>query len=217
MSHIIGIMGPKGSGKNTVAKIVKKINPKDFDNIHILSFADILKDVVSTMFSLDRDMLEGITEQARKQREQPIESLKSIFGFAPSGRDLLLIIGTKIMRNHLSKNIWSQLLMNKIRELDKNGHNLYLITDCRFLNEIKAIEEYGSHRLWMVIREHQEYFHDAYIFNTTKNPIIKLFKWLKIKNIHPTERDWIRYYTNLSVIHNNGTLTQLKTNIKEIL
>ena len=65
---IIGMCGLIGTGKDTVADIL--VNNYNFKK---LSFADKLKDGVATVFSWDRQMLEGTTDESRKWREQKDE------------------------------------------------------------------------------------------------------------------------------------------------
>ena len=61
---IIGICGLIGSGKGTVADVLVDQGFKK------VSFADRLKDGVSTIFGWDRAMLEGDTDESRQWREQ---------------------------------------------------------------------------------------------------------------------------------------------------
>ena len=65
---IIGICGLIGSGKGSVADILVENH-----NFEKLSFADKLKDGVASVFSWDRDMLEGDTDRSRIWREKEDE------------------------------------------------------------------------------------------------------------------------------------------------
>ena len=60
---IIGICGLIGSGKGTVADILVD------EHFKKISFADKLKDGVSTVFGWDRQKLEGDTDDSREWRE----------------------------------------------------------------------------------------------------------------------------------------------------
>ena len=64
---IVGICGLIGSGKGTVADILVE---QGFTKV---SFADKLKDGVSTIFGWDRSLLEGDTDESRDWREQADE------------------------------------------------------------------------------------------------------------------------------------------------
>ena len=67
MRKVIGICGLIGSGKGTVADQLVEQNYKK------ISFADKLKDGVSTIFGWDRLLLEGDTRESREWREVPDE------------------------------------------------------------------------------------------------------------------------------------------------
>jgi hypothetical protein len=62
---IVGICGFIGSGKDTVADYLV-----NFHEFRRESFANTLKDAVSSVFGWDRTMLEGRTKAAREWREQ---------------------------------------------------------------------------------------------------------------------------------------------------
>ena len=62
---IIGLCGLIGSGKGTVSEHLMK----EHDYIGT-SFAETLKDAAACIFSWDRDMLEGDTNESRYEREQ---------------------------------------------------------------------------------------------------------------------------------------------------
>ena len=124
---IIGIAGYKGAGKDTAGSVLVK----KYGFIQ-LSFAKPIKDLVSKMFSLDRDMLEGNTIASRLKREQKIED-----AFNYSGRDLLQIIGTG-MRDIIHQDIWVEAV-KKLCDINKN----YVITDVRFPNEVTMINQNG--------------------------------------------------------------------------
>ena len=118
---IIGICGLIGSGKGTVADILVEEH-----NYEKLSFADKLKDGVSSVFGWDRQMLEGDTDGSRKWREQQDDFWTKETGEAITPRLILQLFGTDCMRNGFYDGIWvslvkQQLLNNK----DKN----YVIPD----------------------------------------------------------------------------------------
>ena len=61
---IVGIFGKAGSGKDTIANYM-------IENLGYIkiAFADVLKDIVSVIFSWERHLLEGDTKESREFRE----------------------------------------------------------------------------------------------------------------------------------------------------
>lgn len=132
---IIGICGFEGSGKDTFANAL--VTRYNFTK---LSFSSILKDVVSSLFGWDRQMLEGDTQESREWREKVDEYWDTelgIPGFSP--RVALRTIGTDVMRNHFNPNIWMIALKKKILSLKR-----VVITDCRFENEVEFLRNLNS-------------------------------------------------------------------------
>ena len=102
---IIGICGLIGSGKGTVSDyLVDEVN---FEKI---SFADKLKDAVSTLFNWDREMLEGDTPISRQWREQIDTFWTEETGREITPRLVLQEFGTDCMRNGFYDGIWVSLV-----------------------------------------------------------------------------------------------------------
>ena len=98
---IIAICGFQGAGKDTLANIL--IEKYGFVK---LSFAGSVKDVASCIFGWDREMLEGTTQESRKQREVIDEwwaKRLNIPHLTP--RWVLQNFGTDLFRNHFHPEI----------------------------------------------------------------------------------------------------------------
>ena len=65
----------------------------------------------------------------------------------PTIRQLLQTVGTEVMRNHISIDIWVDLLISKWQ---MEGCPTTVITDCRFVNEYQAVKTHG--RILRVVR-----------------------------------------------------------------
>ena len=140
---IIGICGLIGSGKGTVADILVENH-----NFEKLSFADKLKDGVASVFSWDRDMLEGDTDRSRIWREKTDVFWSNETGREVTPRLVLQLFGTDCMRNGFFDGIWVSLVKQKILENpDKN----WVIPDVRFPNEVKTIQSVQG-EVWQVRR-----------------------------------------------------------------
>ncbi len=180
---IIAICGFQGAGKDTLANIL--VEKHGFVK---LSFAGTLKDVVSCVFSWDREMLEGATPESRSQREVVDEwwsKRLNIPGLTP--RWVLQNFGTELFRNHFHQDIWIACVEKKILS-NKN----VVITDCRFPNEIDSIKNLGGKLIHIYRKTLPDWFHNYK--NRLCNPP---------KDIHPSEWSWIQNDFDLEI--NNDT------------
>jgi dephospho-CoA kinase len=148
MKCIIGICGKIGAGKSTVAGILEKHH-----NYTIISFADILKDIVSTMFLYPRHLLQGDSIKSREFREQidPIWA-KNLNKPNWTPRMALQFVGTEIIRDTLCKDYFVRILEMKINLLDNK--TIIVCPDVRFLNEIEFIKSIGGHVWYVTKNEH---------------------------------------------------------------
>ena len=184
---IIGICGLIGSGKGTVADILVDQGFKK------VSFADKLKDGVSTIFGWDRAMLEGDTDESRQWREQPDDFWSNETKMEVTPRLVLQLFGTDCMRNGFDDGVWVSLLKKTI--LDNPGN--YVVPDVRFENEIAMLRDIGG-EVWEVKRNGDPEWLIEY--ETTG---------IEPTNIHPSEWRWIKSLKD-EVITNDRTLNDLK-------
>ena len=191
--EIIAFCGFIGSGKDTCAEYLIK------NHGYIkLSFASILKDILSILFGWDRVMMDGLTYENRIWRESVdiwwSEKL-NIPNFSP--RYAMRFIGTELFRDCFNKDIW---LLNIEKSLLK--YKKVVITDCRFPNEINMLKKYNTLFIH-VIRDLPTWYNDY------KN------KKLDNVNMHRSEISWI--HTNIDFeIYNNGTIEELYNILKNI-
>lgn len=128
---IIGITGFISSGKDTAANYL--ITHHQFKKE---SFADSLKDAVSSIFGWDRELLEGQSKYSREWREQPDTWWSDRLSMKITPRWVLQYWGTEVCRAGFHDDIWVASLENKLRRAKDD----IVITDCRFANEINAIK-----------------------------------------------------------------------------
>jgi len=181
---LIAICGFQGSGKDTLANILIE---KGYTKV---SFAGLLKDIVSIIFSWDRDLLEGNTEKSRKWREEVDEwwsNRLNISNLTP--RYILQHIGTDIFRNHFHQDIWVAAIERKISNLSG-----VVITDCRFPNEIELIKKLNGSLIHIHRGEIPSWFGNEKAFP---------------KNIHISELLWTKYKFD-KTISNDGDIKQLR-------
>mgnify|MGYP001273885697 FL=1 len=124
---IIGIAGYKGSGKDTLGRILtttfgwKK-----------MSFAQPIKDLTHNTFGIDKAILSG-TDGEREMRELPLPDW-----FNLSSREILQKVGMAF-RENVHEDVWVRILENQY----KNCKEHVVITDVRFPNEVDMINKHG--------------------------------------------------------------------------
>ena len=122
---IIGLSGKAGSGKDTVAKIIKENTNLE---VRILAFGDAVKDITGELLGIDRDTIE------RYKREDLL-----ISGFPI--RIWLQKVGT-LFRNEVDHNYWIHFVLDKFQA--DWEHKLIIITDVRYINEAQAVKSFGG-------------------------------------------------------------------------
>lgn len=200
---IIGIQGLIGSGKDTIANhLVSNYGYKR------IAFADKLKDILAVMFSWDRKLLEGDTQESRLWRNQIDHWWASKLGipeFTP--RMALQKVGTELIRNHFHSEFW---IIQVEREIQQNPDTNYVICDLRFENEIQSVRNMNG-KLIRVTRTEPEWAIKLKEGNNTES-ILKQY------NVHESE-----YYNlknpimDATHVTNTGSLTDLYAKIDEFM
>lgn len=203
MQRIIAITGLKGSGKDTIAEIICK-----HDSSFIpLAFADRLKDIVALMFTWNRDMLSGRFPESREWREKPDEFWSKELGIDFTPRKALTTVGTDLIRGTILEHIWDIVVKKKIID---NPMTNFVITDCRFFNEISVLKSLGAEIIEVQRGELPAWWNIAKSYNLGEFGI-DLPK--ELKSIHPSERDWIGINDPEHIFYNNSTLEDLEKEV----
>ena len=202
---IIGICGFIGSGKDTVADYLV-----NFHEFRRESFANTLKDAVSSVFGWDRTLLEGRTKEAREWREQVDPWWAERLDMPTlTPRWVLQYWGTEVCRRAFHDDIWIASLENKLR----NSRDHVVISDCRFPNEITSIKRAGGKIIWVKRGSLPDWYETAVSANSGHNFAIQE---LKIKKIHASETAWVGTEFD-AVIENDSTIDDLYKQISNLL
>lgn len=211
---IIGMVGFIGSGKDTAANYLSAYHGFRND-----SFASSLKDALSVVFGWPRDLLEGVTPEARAWREQVDPWwAKRLDMPRLTPRYMLQLWGTEICRQGFHDDIWIASLENKLRKSVDD----VVISDVRFPNEIAAIRKFGGICVWVKRGELPHWYDCALRENTTPEDE----QWLledaqqlmaqAYPEVHHSEWAWIGQSFDAE-IDNNGTLEQLHAQLKNLV
>jgi len=197
---IIGLVGFIGSGKGTVGDILEQ---KGFIKD---SFAKPLKDACAVMFGWSRELLEGDTEMSRKWREEPDSYWSEKFGREFTPREALQKMGTEAGREVFHKDIWVISLLNRAKGKD------VVVTDVRFQNEIKYIQDNGG----IVIRVKRGVDPDWFKHLEKIQLDTERTKFMLHELIHKSEWDWVGCEFDYTIT-NNGTIQDLGKDVERVL
>jgi len=184
---LIGLVGLIGSGKDTVA--ARLVQEHGFKRD---SFAKSLKDAVSLIFNWDRTMLEGQTKDSREWREKEDKFWSQKFGRPITPRWVLQHFGTEVCRGGMLDSIWVDSLVARY-----HGEKT-VISDTRFVNEIKTIREQNG-KIILV-----------------KRGEIPSREEMQASGAHQSEWDWIGCKFDY-VLDNTNTLDSLHSNTDQMI
>lgn len=120
---MIGISGKARAGKDLLASFTIK------DGWHRLSFADALKLKVKSEFALEEAHVNGALKEVQ---------LESLNGHSP--RELMIDYGN--FRRKYDPDFWVKAIASHI---ESHSEFNYVITDCRFINEIEMVRNHGGY------------------------------------------------------------------------
>jgi hypothetical protein len=139
---IIGIMGKKKSGKDTLANyIIQKYN------FTKKSFAYPLKKICSYLFHIPFYSFES-----QELKECILDEWKM------SPRQIMQKVGTDMFRDQIDDEFWIRHFEHHI-DITLN----IVITDVRFLNEVMMIQKYNGILIYIERHENRDYGYDIHI------------------------------------------------------
>lgn len=128
IKRIIGLAGPSGVGKTTVATHLKNMILSEGGGAKIVSFADSMRDMLTAAGLILGDY------QSQKN---------DVLFWDKSYRDILKTLGMA-MRNQISKDFWLTITLEKLKTIYEPDPVTIIIDDVRFNNESDAIQVFGS-------------------------------------------------------------------------
>ena len=205
---IIGICGFIGSGKDTAANYLVGWHGFRRD-----SFAGALKDAVAHVFGWDRELLEGLTTEARAWREQVDPWWAERLGMPHlTPRWVLQYWGTEVCRTGFHDDIWIAALENRLRQ--RTGHTV--ISDVRFPNEVAAIRNAGGRIIWIKRGPDPEWCSTLVQMREHDIALGIRTDYMKQFNVHASEWAWVGTKFD-AVVDNNGSVEQLYEQLKNLV
>lgn len=207
---IVAITGLIGSGKDTAANYL--ITHHQFKKE---SFANSLKDAVSSVFGWDRELLEGQTKHSRAWREETDQWWSDRLGMKITPRWTLQYWGTEVCRKAFHDDIWIASVENKLRKTQDD----IVISDLRFPNELKSIQNAGGITIRITRGENPEWYDAAVAYNKGPNGnsswAVSKAK-LDRSKVHASE------YSSVGLkydhyVDNNGTIDDLHKQLESII
>ena len=214
LSKIIAISGFSGSGKDTVAEMLRNLYSDAYRWTYIHSMAQPIKNAVRELFQLGED-------PAYEKKDEYNEFFTKLLKVPTTYRDVMNKFGTMCRENFsdtifadITKNIyecWSQCF---------NTNTLFIIPDIRFKVELNMLQEWRNEgkdvEHWIVLRESKlpVWCKLGYNFN---DPID--IQYVKSEFKPPVaESEWCFENPKFRrVIYNDGTLTELGEQIAKII
>jgi hypothetical protein len=160
-------------------------------------------------------MLEGLTKSSREWREQRDEWWSDRLQMDITPRWVLQYWGTEVCRNGFHNDIWVASVENKLRQTTDD----VVITDCRFSNEVQAIKNAGGITCRISRGKQPEWYDAAVKYNL--GPDGNSY-WALSKGILDSHKVHASEYSSVGLkydfyLDNNGTLTELYTQVNQLL
>lgn len=128
---MIALTGPKGSGKDTVARMIVE----QYDNVKTIAFADPIKKVIQRLFDLDPS---NNDQYDLFKRTSVSYQLPGWHNHSVSGRDLVREIGM-LMRGYDD----FQFNAYVIDRVNAEDADIWVVTDVRFDDEFELMRNWG--------------------------------------------------------------------------
>ena len=151
MTKIICFAGRKQSGKSSCCEYLYE-QLKDKCSVQIYNFADPLKQVCIDVLGLAPRQCYG----EDKYKNELVDCQWN--GKQLTAREVMQILGTDILRT-MQHNVWTGAT---IRKIQRDNPDVALIGDCRFPNEVEAVQKVGG----IVIKLNRNIYHSDHASET---------------------------------------------------
>jgi hypothetical protein len=203
----IALTGKANSGKNTVSKLIYEelsntvfaaqthtsngwnYQTTNFNGMEFIAFADPIKEMIRLMFpQIKYNFLYGPSKYRAEYVPGAFKDGKPV-----TIRELLQDLGTGVGRGY-KETIWLDAFDHTFAKAQKKNKSLVIVTDVRFRNEFDHLKKLGFYQIRLLRDSH---LHSTHISETNQD------------TIKDSEYDY--------VLHNNGTLENLKEEVSKIV
>lgn len=161
MTVVIGLCGPAGSGKSTIANyLAANYDAKRY------AFATPLKEICIRTLDFSSQQLYGTQEEK--------EAIDPRYGFSP--RWFIQRLGTQGIRSVFGEDVWWKLTLDQII---RERPDIAIVEDVRFVNEANAIRNIGY------LSAKQGYYTRGYVWRL-ESPVSNNTADVN----HPSEAQW---------------------------
>jgi hypothetical protein len=132
---VVGLMGAKQSGKDTLAEFLVK------DHGYVrLAFADVMRDA---LLMLDPWVYQWSSTHRLSYLVANLgwDRAKELY---PEIRRLLQVFGTEVGREVFGETVWVDMLDRKVESILNEGRDI-VVTDIRFPNEADMLTDHGAY------------------------------------------------------------------------
>lgn len=161
----IAMCGKKQVGKDTSTAMAVEILSGHGRKVFVTAFANTLKDMCVDVLGLNKSGAYGtdadknalsslvwdtlpLDIRLKYSNVTRMSGTEGVEDYTPlprigrmTNREVLQVVGTDIFRMMLDNNVW----VNATLRRDWTGYDVVIVTDCRFPNEKKAIDDTGGH------------------------------------------------------------------------
>jgi hypothetical protein len=156
-------------GKTTVAKYIATMW-----GFKHMSFADPLRAIIHTLYRQA-----GISTPMIKYYMHNKEGKETLIPeFGKTYRYMIRTLGTEWGRDMIDENMWTNILVNRVRRAKANPNTKFIVDDTRFKSEWNTTRYNFNAELWEVRNENLEIVHTEHrsegeLHTTPKNVLIK--------------------------------------------
>jgi hypothetical protein len=206
MPFFIAFAGKKQVGKDTATKMAVEMLEAAGKKVAVTAFAEPLKEMCITILGLKSEEVYGTDEQKNalshilwdgfshevRMKYAQRESIEQATTLPRSGRmtnrEVLQVMGTDVFRA-IHDNVWAEAPFNR----DWEDHDVVILTDCRFPNEVKTTEE-------------------------NNGVVVRIIRETGLVDTHASETALDNHVFDRGMtIYNDGSIGKLQTQVRSIL